>query len=59
MHMAGARLGCKKTMVGTEWANSCPGGTNSPRKDYSHLLGGSFLAGKVTWAQSGYCQREC
>ena len=25
VHMAAARLGCKEALVGTGWANSCPG----------------------------------
>ena len=25
MHMVVARIGCKSAMVGTRWANSCPG----------------------------------
>ena len=25
MHMVAARLGCQSAMVGTGWANSCPG----------------------------------
>ena len=43
-------FGCKSTMVGTRWANSCPGCMDRLRKHYSHLVGGSFLAGKATWA---------
>ena len=58
MHMAAARLGCKRAMVGTEWVNSCPGCMNRHRKRYSHLLGGSFQAGKVAWALSGYLPTE-
>ena len=55
MHMAAARLGCKRTVVGTRWANSLsqPGCMSRPRKCYSHLSGGSFLAGKASWALSG------
>ena len=49
VHMAAARLGCKKAMVGTGWANSRPGCMNRLRKRYSHHLGGSFLAGKAAW----------
>ena len=41
MHMAAARLGCKRTMVGTRWANSHPGCMNRLRKHYSQLVGGS------------------
>ena len=50
--MAATRLGCKRTVVGTGWANSCPGCMSKDRKHYSHLEGGSFLAGKVSWAPS-------
>ena len=53
MHMAVARLDCKRTMVGTGWANSRPGYMSRLRKRYSHLSGGSFLAGKASWALSG------
>ena len=53
MHMAVARLGCKRTMVGTGWANSHPGCMSRLKKCYSRLSGGSFLARKVSWALSG------
>ena len=53
MHMVAARLGCKRTMVGTRWANSRPGCMSRLRKRYSHLPGGLFLAGKASWALSG------
>ena len=52
MHMVAARLDCKSTMVGTGWANSCPGYMDRLRKCYSHLVGGLFLAGKAAWALS-------
>ena len=52
MHMVAARLGCKRTMVGNWLANSRPGCTSRLRKRYSHLLGGSYLAGKASWAPS-------
>ena len=45
MHVVAARLGCESTVVGTWWANSCPG--YMKRKRYSHLVGGSFLAGRL------------
>ena len=45
MHMVAARLGCKWAVVGTGWANSHPVCMNGLRKRYSHLVGGSFLAG--------------
>ena len=51
--MAAARLGCKRTVVGTGWANSWPGCMSRLRKCYSHLSGGSFLAGKASRALSG------
>ena len=37
MHVAAARLGCKRTMVGTRWVNSRPGCMSRLRKRYSHL----------------------
>ena len=55
MHMAAARLGCKRTKGGTGGgglANSWPGCMSRHRKCYSHLSGGSFLAGKASWALS-------
>ena len=58
MHMVGARLGCQSTMVGTGRANSCPGCMDRLRKCYSHLVGGSFLAGKAAWALSGCMTTE-
>ena len=45
-------------MVGTGWANSCPGSMDRLRKCYSHLVGGSSLAGKVVWALSGCLTTE-
>ena len=53
MHMAVARLGCKRTMVGTGWANFRPGCMSRLRKHYPHLSGGSFLAKNASWALSG------
>ena len=53
VHMAAARLDCKRTMVGTGWANSRPSCMSRLIKRYSHLSGGSFLAGKASWALSG------
>ena len=39
--------GCKSGMVGTGWANNSRSDCmNRLRKIYSHLAGGSFLAGK-------------
>ena len=42
MHIAAARLRCKRAMVGTGWANPCPGCMNELKKRYSHPLRGSF-----------------
>ena len=58
VHIATARLGCKRTMVGTGQANSHPGSMNRLRKCYSHLAGSSFLAGKASWALSGCLPTE-
>ena len=58
VHMAAARFGGKKAMVGTGWANSCPGYMNKLRKHYSHISGGSFLAGTAFWALSGCLPTE-
>ena len=58
MHMAAARLGCKKAIVGSRRANSRPGCMNRRRKCYSHLVGGLFLAGKAAWALRGYLPTE-
>ena len=52
MHMVAARLGCKSTMVGATWANSCPGCMDRLSERYSHFVGGSFLPGKVASALS-------
>ena len=48
MHMAAARLGFKRAMVDTRWANSQPGCMSKFRKGYSHLSGGreGFLGSK-------------
>ena len=46
-------LAVKRTMIGTGWANSHSGCMSRLRKLYSHLSGGSFLAGKAFWALSG------
>ena len=53
MHMAAARVGCKRTMVGTGWYNSGLGCMSRLRKHYSHLSGGSFLTENASWALSG------
>ena len=36
----------------------CPGCMDRLRKRYSHLVRGSFLAGKVAWALSGCLTTE-
>ena len=56
--MAAARLSCKRAIVGTGWANSCPGCINKLRKHYSHLVGGAILARKAAWALSGCLPTE-
>ena len=56
--MATARLGCKRAMVGTGWANSHPGYMSQLTKRYSHHLGGSFLARKASSAPSGCLAAE-
>ena len=40
-------------MVGTGWTNSCFGCINRLRKHYSHLVEGTFLAGKAPWVLNG------
>ena len=40
-------------MVGTRWGDSGHGYVNKLRKDYSHLVEGSLLAGKSAWVLSG------
>ena len=47
VHMVAARLGCKRRMVGTGWANSQPGSTNRLRKLYCHLVGGHLWQGRL------------
>ena len=46
-------LAVKRTMIGTGLANSRSGCMSRLRKCYTHLSGGSFLAGKAFWALSG------
>ena len=68
VHMAAARLGCKLAPggsilglaawgglenAGIRWVNSLPGCMRRLRKPYSHLSGGSFLAGKASWSLIG------
>ena len=52
VHTAAARPCYKKGMVDTRQANFHSGCMNRHRKHYSHLIGGSFLAGKGLWALS-------
>ena len=59
MHMVAARLGLQSTMAGTGWANSRPSCMDRLRKRYSHLVGGSFLAGKAAWALSRVLTIAC
>ena len=54
MHMVAARLGCKSTVVGTGWANSCPGCMDRLR----NITLSSFLAGKAARALSGCLTTE-
>ena len=56
--MTAARLGCKRTMVETGWAFSCPGCMSRIRTRYSYLLVGWFLAGKASWILSGCLPTE-
>ena len=52
VHMVVARLGCKRRMVGTGWANSRPDFTNRLKKLYCHLAVDSSMAGKAAWELS-------
>ena len=58
MQMVAIRFGCKSAMVRTGWVNSCPGSMDRLRKRYSHLTGGSFLAGKAAWDLNGCLTTE-
>ena len=51
MHMAAARLGCKRTVVGTGWANSWPGCMSRLRVLCTWQLLG--LAAKGPWLAPG------
>ena len=57
MHMVAARLGCQSAMVGTRWANSCPGCMDRLRKRYSHLV----ISGRegCLGPERVYDNREC
>ena len=52
VHMAAARLGYKRTMVGTGWANSWPGHTNRCRVLCTWQLLG--LVVKEPWLSTGW-----
>ena len=54
-HMVGARLGCNSAIVGTGYANSCPGCMET---EIFPCTGSSFLAGKAGWARSGCLTTE-
>ena len=53
MHMVAARLGFEKAMVGTRRATPRSDCMDRPRKHYSHLAEGWFLARKAAWSLSG------
>ena len=60
MHMVAARLGCQSAMVGTGWANSCPGCMDRLRKRYFHLVEGSFFGREgCLGSERVYDNREC
>ena len=44
-------VGCINGLAGTGWANSCLVCTNVVRESFTHLVGASFLAAKLVWAQ--------
>ena len=52
MHMAAARLGCKRTVVGTGWANSWPGCMSRLRKCAVHMAA-ARLGCKGPWLAPG------
>ena len=54
--MAAARLGCKRAMVSTKWANSCPGYINRPRKCNSYILGVHMWQRRLLELSVGVCQ---
>ena len=56
VHMAAAKLGCKRTMIGTGWAHSHPGCVNRLRERYSHLVGVHFWQGRLLGFRMGICQ---
>ena len=46
IHMVAARFGCQSAMVGTGWANSCPGCMERLGKCYSHLVYRWLISGR-------------
>lgn len=56
VHMAAAKLGCKRAMIGTVWAHSHPGCVNRLRECYSHLVGVHFWQGRLLGFRMGICQ---
>ena len=60
MHMAAARLGCKRTVVGTGWANSWPGCMSRLRKMLLSPFRG-FISGREGFLgpKRVFANREC
>ena len=50
VYMAAARLGCKRALVPTWWANFSPTWINKLRQHYCRLVEGSFLAGNAGYS---------
>ena len=50
VHMMAARLGYKRAMIGTRWANSRYGCVNRLRKHYFHLVGSREGCFASQWA---------
>ena len=51
IYIVGVVVGCRNSLVGTVWANSCLHCTNVVKESFTHLVGASFLAVKFVWAQ--------
>ena len=51
IYIVGIVVGCRNGLVGTGWANSYLRCKNVVRESYTHLVGASFLAVKLVWAQ--------
>ena len=49
VHMAAARLGCKRTVVGTGWANSWAGCMSKLRNYTLTIQGIDFWQGSLLW----------